>query len=184
MLAGYLWPPNAAGRGNVYVAQAIVTAMAAYTATAAVGGPLLWNGSNLNSQKGVTAYLLSVSYGLTTASTAAAAIGITGNSGQPAAPTSTTAIDGVDNLNYASTSPSPGCTAYKIGTVVNAGAALLTLGQIGTSALTTEFAGDNFVNLGGMIVVPPGCWAGVAASATMSSAVMTVSMVWLEMPND
>src|SRR6185369_5697280 len=82
-----------ASRGNVFMAQAIVTAPVIYTTAAGTGGPLLWNGSTT-----VKAALLAVGWGVTTVTTVAAAFGITGGGGQPSAPTSTTAIDGRANL--------------------------------------------------------------------------------------
>jgi hypothetical protein len=182
MLQG-LQPPQIAGRGNIYTANANVTSMAAYTATAGVGGPLLWNGSNANGAKGVTAYLLAVSYGLTVASTVAAAIGIIGNASQPSAPTSTTAIDGVDNLNYGS-AQAPSCTAYRIGTVAVASPSLFVTGHVHTGAITVDTDDDNFVHLGGAIIIPPGCWVALGASATLTSAVITCGMTWLEVAND
>lgn len=179
MLSGFL---NAqfAGRGNVFAAYASASALAAYTSTAA--GPLLWNGSGVGGGRGVTAYLLALGYGLTTAATAAGAIGLTGNSGQPAAPTSTTAATAVANLSMGG--PSPICTAYSAGTVVNAGNFFLPTGQVGTAALTAEIADDNFIHLGGMITIPPGSWAGIAASSVLTGSVVSLALVWLEVAND
>ena len=51
MLEGFLPRPAAgSGRGYVFSAFAAITSLAAYTATSALGGPVLFNGS---SNKGV-----------------------------------------------------------------------------------------------------------------------------------
>lgn len=177
MLASYLvqqW----AGRGNIFAAYASETALPAYSATAQ-GGPLLWNGS---ANLGVTAFLLAIGYGETVASTVAGAIGVTGASGQPSAPTSTSAITKAANLNIGG--PSSACTVYSAGTVVNGGAFFLTTGQVDTQALTAGTTDENFIHLGGLIQVPSGCWAGVAASTALTTSVLQISLVWIEIPND
>lgn len=170
------------GRGNVFAAYASITSLAAYTSTAGVGGPLLWNGSAVGGGRGVTAFLLALGYGLTVADTVAGAIGITGNSGQAAAPTTTTAITAVGNLNFGG--PAPACSVYNVGTVGTAGSTLLVTGQVDTGALTTETADDNFIHLGGLPQVVTGSWAAVAASAALTSAVLQICLVWIEIPND
>lgn len=182
MLAGYQIPPNTGGRGNVFMAQAIVTAPVIWTTAAATGGPLLYNGSTAGGGKGVTAYLLSLSYGLTVASTVAGAVGLTG--GPTTAPGSTTAIDSSTCLRLNSGSPTPQCSVYRVGTPSAAGTFFLPTGQVGTAALTAEITDDNFVQLGGVIEVGPGYFASFSASATLSTAVLQVGLVWLEVPND
>lgn len=181
MLQGFLSSPNTGGRGNVFCASAAVTPTLFSTA-AGMSGPLLWNGSAVGGGRGVTAYLLSVSYGLSTASTVAGAIGITGAAGQPAAPTTTTAIGLTGNLYVGG--PSPQCTAYTVGTVVNAGTFFMPTGSVGTGAITVQTADDNTVNLGGMIAVPTAAWASVAASAVLTTSVIQVAITWLEVAND
>ncbi len=167
-----------AGRGNIYAAYAAVTAPVIYSTAAGTGGPLLWNGSSGGAK--VNAFLLAVTYGMSVASTVAGAIGITGNTGQSSAPTPTTAITTVANLNIGGQSPA--CTAYNVGTVANAGNFFLPVGLVHTGALTVDTTDDNWVDLGGAIVVPPGAWASVAASATLTSAVMQIGLVWAEVP--
>jgi hypothetical protein len=164
-----------ARRGNVFVAQAIVTAPVIYTTVGATGGPLLWNGSTT-----VNAAILAVGWGVSTVSTVAAAFGLTGNSGQPSAPTSTTAIDGRSNLLIGG-SPSA-CTPYRIGTVAVAGGFLFPLGDLNTGALTTTPGGLHWVDLGGAFVVPPQCWCSPSVSATASTTVMTIGLIWEEIP--
>lgn len=179
MLAGLSPPPLLGGRGSVFCANAIVTAMGLYSTAAGTGGPLLYNGTTPG-HGSVTAYLLSVSFGLSVASTVACAIGLTG--GASTAPTSTTAISTSANLWLGGSSPS--CTAYSKGTVSTAGTFFLPFGQVGTAALTVEISDDNFVHLGGAITIPPGYFIAVAADAIMTTGVMDVGITWLEMPND
>jgi hypothetical protein len=179
MLLG-IQPLLLGGRGNVFIATATVTAMAAYTATAAVGGPLLYNGGPTG-HSGVTAYLLAIGYGLTVASAAAVSVGVAG--GVTTAPTSTSAI-GIQGNAQPNLSNTSVCTAYSTGTVSAAATFFLPTGQVGTSALTAEICDDNFIHLGGVIAVPPGSFATPAASATMTTGVLSISLVWLELPND
>lgn len=162
-------------QGNLYIAQAIVTAPVIYTTAAGTGGPLLWNGS-----ADKVASILAICWGVTTVTTVAAAIGLTGNISQPAAPTSTTAADGRRNLFLGGAASA--CTPYRVGTVAVAGDFLLPLGSLHTGALTTETGIVGWVDVGGMLTVPPGAWASVAASATATTTVMTIGMIWQELP--
>lgn len=181
MLQGFQPYPMNQGRGNIYIATVAETALPAYTATA-LGGPLLYNPSPATSGKpAVVAHLLSISYGLTTAATAAGAIGIVG--GATAAPTSTS-VTGliVSNARLkASGAPASACSVYTSGTVT-AGTLWMPVGQIGTAALTAEIADDNLIHLGGVIEVSPGFFAAPAASATLSTAVAQICLVWMEVP--
>lgn len=162
-------------RGNLFMAQAIVTAPVIYTTAAGTGGPLLWNGST-----NVVANIIAVTWGVTTVTTVAAAIGLTGNTGQTSAPGSTTAIDGRTNLYLGGAASA--CTPYRVGTPTNAGAFLLSLGSLHTGALTTETGIVGFVDVGGALSVPPACWASVSASATASTTVATFGLIWEENP--
>lgn len=180
MLLGFQPTPILGGRGNAFAASAIVTAMVPYTTAAGTGGPLLYNPAVTGAAKGVTAYVMAVSYGCTTAATAAAVIGLTG--GATTAPTATTAIDSQTNLTLNQSATSV-CTAYRIGTVSTAGTFLLPVGQIGTAALTAEFLDDNFIHLGGVLAVPPGYFCAVSSSVAMTTAVLTVGLVWVEVAN-
>src|SRR3954468_12104711 len=72
-----------AARGNIFMAQAIVTAPVIYSTAAGTGGPLLWNGTST-----VKASILAVGWGVSTVSTVGAAIGLTGGGGQTSAPSS------------------------------------------------------------------------------------------------
>jgi hypothetical protein len=163
-------------RGKLFLAQAIVTAPVIYTTAAGTGGPLLWNPPS----SGVNAVILAVSFGITTVTTVAAALGITGNTGQTAAPGSTTAIDGRSSGLIGAANSA--CTPYRIGTPTNAGAFLLPFGALHTGALTVDNGATGFVDIGGMVIVPPGSWASIAASATASTTVGTFGMLYEEVP--
>lgn len=180
MLQGISPPPLLGAKGACFSASAVVTSMGLWSTAAGTGGPLLYNGSAAGSHAGVTAYIMSVSFGLSIASTVACGIGLTG--GATTAPTSTTAITTTANLWLGSQASK--CTAYSIGTVSTAGTFFLPIGQVGTAALTAEISDDNFIHLGGCIVVPPGYFISVAADAIMSTGVMDVGLTWIEMAND
>src|SRR5882672_847531 len=145
-----------AKRGNLFQANAIITAPVIFTTAAGTGGPLIWNPLN----SGYNVALLAVSFGLTVASTVVAALGITGNTGQTSAPTSTTAIDSNKNLLMGGRSPSS--QAFRVGTPTNAGNFLMTFGDLDTGAITTTFGGMNWVELKGGVIAPPGTWVSVA----------------------
>lgn len=165
-----------AGLGNVYSAYAAGVNPAVYTATALTSG-ILYNGS---SGKGVTAYVLAISYGLSVASTVASSIGIA--TGVTTAPTTTTAATLTGNLNTAG--PASQCTAYKLGTVSAAATAYWPTGRVQTGAITVATDDDNVVNLGGLVVVPPGSFAAVVAGATLTTSAIDIGFVWYEIAND
>lgn len=165
-----------ATRRNLFRAQAIVTAPVIYTTAAGTGGPLLWNGTNT-----VNAVILGVGFGVTTASTVAGALGLTGNTGQVAAPSSTTAIDS-SGCTYLG-GPPPACSVYRVGTPTNAGNFLMPFAEIHTGTVGTDTGLIQWVDLAGQIVVPPYSWVSIAASATLTTAVMQISLVWEEVPN-
>lgn len=160
-------------RQNLFMCHAIITAPVIYTTNTGTGGPLLWNGSTT-----VNASLVAVGFGVSVVTTVAAALGLTGGTGQSAAPASTTAIDSVKNCYLGAALPA--CTAYRIGTPTTAGGFFLPFGQLHTGALTVDTTGFNWFDVSGLITVPPGGWVSVAASATASTTVMNVAMVWEE----
>jgi hypothetical protein len=180
MLAGISPPPLLGGKGACFSAQAVITSLGLWSTAAGTGGPLLYNGTTPGSHGSVTAYIMSVSYGLTVASTIAGAIGITG--GATTAPTTTTAITSTANLWLGGAASK--CSVYSIGTVSTAGTFFLPTGQTGTGAITVDTADDNFIHLGGCIVVPPGYFCAVAADAILTAGVFDIGMTWIEMPND
>lgn len=170
-----------ARRGAIYCAYASVTAPVIYSTAAGTGGPLLWNNSNAGNQT-VNAVILAVGVGVTTASTVASALGLTGNSGQSAAPTSTGAITAVANTSPGIGPATPACNTYSIGTVATAGGYFLPTHTLDTGALTTLMTSIAWVDIGGIVVVPPGSWCSVAAAATATTAVCKIGMIWVEIP--
>lgn len=160
---------------KLFMAHAIVTAPVIYTTAAGTGGPLIWNGS-----QNTNVVILAVGIATTVVTTAAAAIGITGNTGQTSAPSSTTAID--SNRNMSIGGPLPNSTAYRIGTVTNAGNFLFPLASLHTGALTVDNFGMGWFDIGGAVVIPPNCWASLAASATATTTVMQAALLYTELP--
>lgn len=162
-------------RGNLYVAHAIVTAPVIYTTAAGTGGPLLWN--NTSDKRAV---ILAIGVGVTVVTTVAAALGISGNTGQTAAPGTTTAIDSHGPTRIgAGASP---MSLYRIGTPTNAVTAtsgfFMPLMHLHTGALTVDNVGACWVDIGGAVVVDPQCWASVSASATATTTVAQISMLY------
>ena len=169
-----------ASRGQVFSAFAAITAPVIYSTAAGTGGPLLWNGSSQAGPNPVNAVILGVSCALTVVTTVAAALGITGNSGQTAAPGTTTAITTSGNLRIGG-APSR-CNVYNVGTPSSAGNFFFPLIQLGTGGLTVENVDMGFIDLGGCIVVPPNSWASIAASATATTTVAQLGLIWAEVP--
>lgn len=168
------------GLQRAFSAKASITATTVYT-TATTVGLSLFNPVATATAKGVTAYLLAVGWGVTVASTVAGSIGVA--VGQSTAPGSTGASDLTGALNPLDTQAA-GCSAFKAGIYTAAPTAYVGLGAVDTGAITTIPTDDNFVHLGGMIVVPPGCYATFAASATLTTSVIDQTIVWVEVVNN
>lgn len=183
-----------ARKGQVFMAQAIVTAQVGFGTAAGTGGPLLWNGTGgVNTTgtqlAGVNAVILGLSYAITTAATTTNySIGLTGGPSQAAAPTSTTAIDGLTCTRVGSGNPTGAqgmgnqCSVYRIGTLSTAGKWFFPCATVSTAAITTILPQENYVDLAGMFIVPPGSWIAVSASATATASVMQIGLVWAEIP--
>jgi hypothetical protein len=167
--------------GKVFAARAIVTAPVIFSTAAGTGGPLLWNNSG-SSDEQVDAVILGVTCAITTVTTVAAALGLTGGSGQASAPGSTTAIDSVANLNIGGASPR--CNTYRVGTPSSAGGFFLPLLGLSTGALTVDNELLGFIDIGGLIVVPNGSWVSISASATASTTVAQIGLIWAEIPHE
>lgn len=163
-------------RGRVFMAQATVTAPVIYTTAAGTGGPLVWNPPT----SGVNLAVLAVTCGITVVTTVAAALGLTGNTGQTSAPTSTTAIDSRSNCLIGGAASNS--TPYRVGTPTNAGGFFLPLVDLHTGALTVDNFGLGWIDVGGLIVCPPGGWVSIAASATATTTVAQLGMVYSEIP--
>ena len=161
-----------AREGRAFSAYATGITPTVYTATA-LSTILLWNGST-----NVTAVIFGFSAGITTASGVACQWGIASGSLQPAAPTSTTAIT-ISGNTRGNTNPSA-CTVYKAGTVAAAANSFMPYIQINTGAITLADVSGGWVNVEGAIVVPPSCWCAICSSATPTSAVAGLGLVWGE----
>ena len=162
--------------GRLFFAQAIVTAPVIYSTAAGTGGPLLWNPPG----SGVIAQLVAAGLGVTTVTTVAAALGITGGTGQNVVPTSTTAIDGSGNCYFGGAAAK--VSSFRVGTVAVAGTFLIPFGQLHTGALTVDNTGIEWFDLWGALSFGPGGWASVAASATATTTVATIGLLWAELP--
>lgn len=161
---------------RLFMCHANVTAPVIYTTAAGTGGPLIWNSSpNTN------VVLLAVGFGTTVVTTVAASLGITGNTGQASAPTATTAIDSRTNCFIGGNSSA--ATPYRVGTVVNAGSFFFPFAQLHTGALTVDTTGVTWMDLGGSIVCPPNAWVSVAASATATTTVANIGLLYAEVPS-
>ena len=165
---------DASSRGNVFMANAIVTAPVIWTTEAGTGGPLIWNGSS-----DVVVNVLAVGFGVSVVSTVAGGLGITGGYGQTDAPTSTTAIDNTICLN--STSSTSEATAYRVGTT-GTNRYFFPLASIYTGALTTAPLDMCWIRLDGLISVPYQGFVSIAASATLSTLVVNCAIIWEEVP--
>lgn len=160
--------------GQCFAAQGIVTGPVIYSTAAGTGGPILWN--NTTEWEAV---ILGVTCAITTASGTAAALGITGGvQTANVAMAATTAIDSIGNLRIGGVGQQ--MTVYRTATPSAAGTFFLPLFGLGTGAVTLYSEAELAIDLGGLVVVPPGSWASVAASATVSSAVLQIGLIWLE----
>lgn len=163
--------------GKLFSAYAVVTVPVIFSTAAGTGGPLIWNKPSSN----IDAHILAIGVGVTTAAaTTAGAIGLTGNVGQSIAPTSTTAIDASGALYIGGAATQMG-GVYRIGTPTNAGNIFVPVFQYGVTATTAMFT-TTWIDVGGAMVVPPGGWGAIAASATPTALVMNVAIVWAELP--
>lgn len=178
--ASYL---DLAKAGRVFCSLSSITAPNAYSTTTALKGALLWNGTGplegSDNLSAVMAVILGVGIGWTTAPSATGVMGVAVGSGQTSAPSSTTQVTAVGNLRADVASNAPGCGIYNGGTVTNAASAFLATHSISTAGAPSQ---PIWVPLDGLIVVPPGSFAVVAAQAAIASLVAEISLVWAEIP--
>lgn len=168
-------------KGRVFSALATVTAPVIYSTATGTGGPLLWNNSLANGNA-VNAVILAIGADVTTASGVSTTLGLTGNSGQTTAPGTTTAIDAGPANMFIGGGASPLCNLYRKGTVTTAGNFFMPTHTLDTGAVTTVAMLPAWVDIGGLIVVPPGSWCAVSSAATATSAVVNVGIIWVEVP--
>lgn len=169
---GRLYESTYAGR--VFNGGAIVTAPVIFSTAAGTGGPILYNGGT-----STNVVLLKVGIGTSVVTTVAASIGLTGGLSIPL--TSTTAADFGPKNNFVG-GASPLASCFRIGTPVGAGGFFIPLLAVHTGALTVDTTATAWFDIEGSIVVPPGGWVSLAASATASTLVMQSAFVWAEVP--
>ncbi len=162
--------------GYIQQAHAIVTAPVIYTTNTNTGGPVLHNRT-----ANKVACLLKVGVGIAVVTTVAASLGLTGRSDQgDTVMGGTTAIDSQANM-YLGGSASA-MSLYRIATPAAAGSFFLPFGDLHTGALTVDNLGMAWIDVEGLIMVPPGAWISIAASATASTTVMNSALIWAELP--
>lgn len=161
-----------ARKGRLFSAYAIVTAPVIWSTAAGTGGPLLWNGGSNN------AYLVGAGFGTSVVSTVAGALGIA--TGTSTAPGTTTAIDASGPTQAGGATAT--VSAFRIGTVSAAATNFMPFAQVHTGALTVDTNGVQWFDLGGMIMIPPGKFASIAGSATLTTLVAQMTLVWAELP--
>ena len=163
--------------GKVYHASAIITTPVIFT-TADQLGPILWNrpGSKID------AHILAVTVGGPTVTSTGAIAGAIGwvQNVQPTEPflTSDATVAGTALIP---TNVSSGGGPSQLGAVMAGAAAAPITVSILPTPIFLPLAG--FTDVGGLVVVTPGCAGYVCASATMSSGVFTLGVVWAELPN-
>lgn len=161
---------------RLFLAYATVTAPVAFSTAAGTGGPLIWNPPT----SGVNVVPLAIGLSTSVVTTVAGGIGLTGGTGQTAAPTTTTAIDASGNANIGGATGA--AKPFRIGTVTVPGALFLPFIQVHTGALTVDNTGLLWVDVGGLMIVPPSAWCSVAGSATLSTLVAQIGLLYAEVP--
>ncbi len=167
---------NLCKSGSLFAAYATLTAPVIFTTAAGTGGPLLWNKPN----SGIDAHLLAVGFSSSVVTTVAGGIGLTGNSGQTTSPSATTAIDASGPLYLGGANTQLG-GVFRVGTVTNAGNVFLPLAQFHTGALTVDTTMITWMDVGGAMIIPPGGWGSIAATATLSTLQVQVGIIWAEL---
>ena len=74
------------------------------------------------------------------------------------------------------------CEVYRVGTPAAAGTFFMPFGAVHTGALTVDNEGVEWVMLDGMMVLEQHKWASIAASATATTTVASISVIWEEIP--
>lgn len=162
--------------GKLFTGYAVLTAPVIYSTAAGTGGPLIWNKPG----SGVDCHILAIGVAGVVASAAAGAIGFTGNTGQTVAPGSPTAIDASGNSLVGGAVTQMG-GVYRIATPTNAGNTFMPLFTVGTAATTAQFV-STWIDVGGGFIIPPGAWGSIAGSATLTTAQLSIGVLWAELP--
>lgn len=158
--------------GKVRYGYATLTAPVIYTTAAGTGGPILFNPAG----SGVDAHVIAVAALTVVASAVAGGLGFTGNVGGNSA---TTAIDASGNA--LSGGGGGAVNVYRVATPSNAGNFFMPILQVDTGALTVSSMTPAWTVIDGGFVIPPGTWGGLAASATLTTAQLSVGLVWAEL---
>lgn len=161
---------------KVFYTSAIITAPVIFS-TAGQLGPMLWNQPG----SGLDAHILAISIGSpTTAPVVAGSLGWASGP-QSTAPTSPTAITAVNA--YAGGGPSAMGAINSGGTVIVLPVPnFAPLISVNTAAVTLQGITTSYVDVGGMFVVGPGNVGYVCASATLTTGVFTIGVLWAELP--
>lgn len=163
--------------GKVFYTSAIITAPVIFS-TAAQLGPMLWNKPG----SGLDAHLLAVS--ASEPSTATAVPGAIGYASQnaPVSPVSPTAIVAVNA--YAGGGPSSMGGVFSTATVLVLPAPIFLplIGVAGAAITVGNSLTASWCDVGGAVVIGPGNVGYICASATLTAAVMTIAILWSELP--
>ena len=162
---------------KVFYTSAIITAPVIFS-TAIQLGPMIWNKPG----SGLDAHILAVAVGQpTTASSVTGAIGYA-SAVQPTAPTSPTAIVAVNA--YAGGGPSQMAAVNSGGTVIVLPAPIfLPLIGVCDPTVTTAIATTNtWMDVAGALIVGPGNVGYICASATLTTGVVFIGLMWCELP--
>lgn len=162
---------------KVYFTSAIITAPVIFS-TGAQLGPMLWN----KPASGLDAHILGICVAQPT--TAAVVAGAIGWSSVPAAnsPSTVTAIVAQNAYSGGGSSGMGGVFSTATVLVTAPVPVFLPLIGVNTGAITTQAVSATFVDVGGALIVGPGNVGYVCASATLTTGVFTIGLLWSEMP--
>ncbi len=163
---------------KVFYTSAIITAPVVFS-TAGQLGPMIWNKPG----SGLDAHILAVA--CSEPSTATAVGGAIGYASavQPTAPTSPTAIVAVNA--YAGGGPSQMAAINSGGTVIVLPAPIFLplIGVAGAAITVGNTVTTGWADVGGSLIVGPGNCGYICASGTLTAAVMTIAILWAELPS-
>lgn len=163
--------------GKVFYTSAIITAPVIFS-TAAQLGPMVWNRPG----SGIDAHILAIGVGQpTTASTVAGALGWASNV-QATAPTTPTAITAVNAYAGGGGTSQMGAVNSTATVIILPTPIFLPLTGVNTGAVTTQGVSSSWIDVGGALIVAAGNVGYVCSSATLSSGVFTIGLMWAELP--
>lgn len=163
--------------GNIFFAWAVCTAPIIWSTEVGTGGPVIYNPSSTH-----VASILAVGYGVTTASGVIGALGFTGGYDQAATfATSTTITTGGGPNCLLVNNSSSRMEAY-LDADTNTNRWFYPFASVTTRALTATDYRFNWLDVGGKFVVGEDAFIAISASATLTSFVADVCVVWEEVP--